>query len=151
MGNNEIFYNSFDKLIDLENNEVELRFSDKDFKLYSLIGLIVRDNFKANSVSGFSKLCSANHFCRFCRTDKNKKGVPTTEIVSFLRNKVNYNEHVLKNYLKLTGINENSICNTLNYFYVIENFSINLMRDVFKKICVYTMSYYIKLDNGRLF
>lgn len=55
MGNNEIFYNSIDELIDLENNEVKLRFSDKDFKLHSLIGLIVRHNLGVSSVFEFSK------------------------------------------------------------------------------------------------
>lgn len=41
MGNEKIFYNFIDKLIERENNKVELKFIDKVVKLYYLIGLIV--------------------------------------------------------------------------------------------------------------
>lgn len=123
LGNDQVFYKLIDELIDLENNGVELKFVDKCVKLYFSIGLIVGDNLGVNTVLGFSKSFSANHFCRFCCMPKSSTDVLASEIVSSLRSKINYSEDVLKNDFKLTGINENSIFNTINSFHVVENYS----------------------------
>lgn len=143
LGNDKVFYKLIDELIDLENNGVELKFADKCVKLYFSIGLIVGDNLGVNTVLGFSKSFSANHFCRFCCMPKSSTGVLASEIVSSLRNKINYSEDVLKNDLKLTGINENSIFNIISSFHVVENYSVDLMHDIFEGICIYNMCHII--------
>lgn len=95
---------------------------------------------------GYSKSFSATRFCRFCRKDKSKTCVLATEILSSLRNKINYNADVLIKDLKLTGINENSIFYTINSFHVVENFSVDLMHDVFEGISVYNMCHIILIS-----
>lgn len=105
-----------------------------------------------NSVLGFSKSFSANYFCCFCRMDKSITGVLATEVVSFLHKKVNYSEDVSRNDFKSTGINESSIFNTIHSFHVVENFSVDIMHDIFEGVCIYNMCHIIKkLNEGRLF
>jgi len=57
---------------------------------------------------------------------KKKTQTFSTEYHNSLRNRVNYNEHVNKNDLKLTGISENSIFNSIQYFHVVDNFSVDI-------------------------
>lgn len=75
--------------------------------------------------------------------DKSRTGVLATEVVSSLRNKVNYSEDVSKNDFKSTGINESSIFNTIHSFHVVENFSVDLMHDIFEGVCIYNMCHII--------
>lgn len=62
LGNDRIFVNLINELIDLENNGIELNFSNNTVKIYFSIGLVVGDNLGVNSVLGFSKSFSSNHF-----------------------------------------------------------------------------------------
>lgn len=61
-----------------------------------------------------------------------------TEDKNSLRNKVNYYENVAQNDLKQTGISENSIFNSINSFHVVDNFSVDIMHDIFEGVANYT-------------
>lgn len=61
-----------------------------------------------------------------------------TEDENSLRNKVNYYENVAQNDLKQTGISENSIFNSINYFHVVDHFSVDIMHDIFEGVANYT-------------
>lgn len=143
IGNNKTFFKLIEQLNDLESNGVQLNLPGRNIKIFFSLGLVVGDNLSVNSVLGFSKSFSANFFCRFCHSNKINTGTLTTEITSSLRNKCNYEEDVIKNDYKLTGIHENSIFNSVNSFHVVENFAVDLMHDIFEGICVYDMSHII--------
>lgn len=83
------------------------------------------DNLGVNSVLGFSRSFSATFFCRFYHSNKNNTNILATEVVDSLRNKRNYEEDVIKNDYKQTGIHENSVFNLVNSFYVVQNFSVD--------------------------
>jgi len=69
--------------------------------------------------------------------------VNCTEVIDSLRNKRNYDEDVAKHDFKQTGISEDSIFNTISSFHVVENYAVDMMHDLFKGICVYTMNHVI--------
>lgn len=66
-----------------------------------------------------------------------------TEVIDSLCNKCNYEEDVIKNDYKQTGVHENSIFNLIHSFHVVQNFSVDLMHDIFEGVCVYDMCHII--------
>jgi len=112
-------------------------------KIYFSLGLNVGDNLGVNSVLGFFRSFSATFFCRFCHSNKINTNILATEVVDSLRNKRNYEEDVLKNDYKQTGVHEKSVFNLVNSFHVVQNFSVDIMHDIFEGVCVYDMCHII--------
>ncbi|KAF0712080.1 Uncharacterized protein FWK35_00028806, partial [Aphis craccivora] len=133
LGNDKVFYN----LINLENNGVELKFSDKCVKLYFSIGLIGGDNLGVNTIRMQYDMIFyfINHFRQITFV------VWTIVVQVFLP--LRLLAHVSKNELKLTRINENSIFNTINTFHIVEIYSVDLMYDIFEGICIYNKCHII--------
>ncbi|KAF0712427.1 Uncharacterized protein FWK35_00025977 [Aphis craccivora] len=71
----------------LKINDLQLKLSGRNEKIYFSLGLIVGDNLGVNSVLGFSRSFSATFFCRFCHSNKNNTNILATEIFDSLRNK----------------------------------------------------------------
>lgn len=83
---------------------------------------------------------------------KKKPQILPNEVIESLRNKRNYNEDVAKKNSKLTGIYEESIFNTVNLFHVVENYSVDIMHDIYEGIGNYNMCHIIlQLINLKFF
>lgn len=74
---------------------------------------------------------------------KKKTQIHKNEVTEYLRNKRNYNENVAKKDSKLTGIYEESIFNTVHLFHVVENFSVDIMHDIYEGVGNYNMCHII--------
>jgi len=61
-----------------------------------------------------------------------------------MRNIINYEEDVAKMNFSETGINKDSILNSIYSFHVVENYCIDVMHDVFEGVCHYDMCNIIK-------
>lgn len=150
IGNERTFYQLIQSINELENIGIELNCNGKNVKMYFSLGLITGDNLGLNTVLGFSRSFSASYFGRFCRNSKNETSVLANEIHQSLRDKQNYEEDLLKNDYKQTGLFENSIFNSVNSFHVVENYTADLMHDIFEGIGVYDMCHiiltFLKLD-----
>jgi len=143
IGNDKTFFKLVEEINELENIGININLSGKIINIKFVLGLVVGDNLGINSVLGFSRSFSSTYFCRFCVNDKKKTQTMATEDHDSLRNRVNYNEHVNKNDLKQTGISEYSIFNSIKSFHVVENFSVDIMHDIFEGVAVYNMCHLI--------
>lgn len=54
-----------------------------------------------------------------------------------------YEQNLVQNDSKLTGISENSIFNSINYFHVVDNYSLDIMHDIFEVVAIYNMGHLI--------
>jgi len=143
IGNDRAFFKLIEEINNLQRNGVLLEFPSKTIQIFFQLGLIVGDNLGVNTTLGFSKSFSASHFCRFCQNDKKKTQIHKNEVNEYLRNKRNYDEDVAKKDSKLTGIYEESIFNTVNLFHVVENFSVDIMHDIYEGVGNYNMCHII--------
>jgi len=143
LGNDRSFYHLIEELNELQNIGLTIIISGKNVKIKFVLGLVVGDNLGVNTVLGFTKSFSSNFFCRFCLSHKNHTQTLAIEDIDLLRNRQNYNEHVLKNDCKSTGVNEESIFNNIDSFHVVDNYAVDIMHDLFEGICVYNMCHII--------
>lgn len=137
IGNDRTFFRLVEEINELENIGINIKLSDKIINIKFVLGLVIGDNLGINSVLGFSKSFSSNFFCRFCINNKTKTQTLAIEDTNSLRNKKNYNEGVAQNNVKQTGIYEYSIFNSIKNFHVVDNFSVDIMHDIFEGICIY--------------
>lgn len=143
-GNDPCFYQLIDNIIDLEKNGILIKTHTGSYiTVHFILGIILGDNLGLNTILDFSKSFSANHFCRFCKEPKISTQYLCEENIDTLRNKTNYdNDLQLQDFTK-TGINKRSIFNSIMTFHAVENFSVDIMHDIFEGICHYNMSHII--------
>lgn len=102
---------------------------NKSIRLYFVLGLILADNLGMHKILGFR-----NHFCKIYRNDLYIK---TTEDVSLLRTKEQYEHDLALNEVSETGIKGECIFNNLASFHVVTNFSVDIMHDLYEGLCHY--------------
>lgn len=89
--------------------EFTIKGETKTFRF--ILAILTGDNLALNSILGFSKSFSANHYCRCCTKSKDEMKLLCTEDTSALRTKENYLEDLQLNSFRDTGLVENSIFN----------------------------------------
>lgn len=128
----------------LEKEGIIVTYKGETKIVYFTLGLILGDNLGLNSILGFTKSFSSNFFCRVCKRLNLQTKSDLIEYSDYLRTKSNYlidfeipeNERV-----KLTGIKEESIFNTLSSFHITENFVFDIMHDLLEGIFHYEFSH----------
>lgn len=130
---------------ELEENGITIKINNNEMKIYFVLGLITGDNLGLNSILGFTKSFSSKFYCRHCLCNKDESSRLTQEIQEKLRTEINYTENINMNEtpekrLKLTGISENSIFNSISSFHVVKNFYGDIMHDLFEGVCEYDIS-----------
>lgn len=137
-----------DQLNSLAIDGIQIETKTGAYHVYFVLGLILGDNLGLNSILDFSKSFSANFFCRFCKVNKSDAQELTDENVCLLRNRNNYKQDVELNDFSCTGIYKESQLNQIKSFHVTENYSVDLMHDLFEGICHYDiceiLNYYIE-------
>lgn len=137
-GNQAIFNCLLEDLKNLESNGIVIN----NVKLYFNVILLVGDNLGVNSVLGFVESFSAHHFCRLCTTSKVLTQQQTKLDISSIRRRSTYEQHAQD---RAYGIKEYCIWNTLNYFHVYHNQSVDLMHDLYEGIHRYDMAQILKM------
>lgn len=134
--NDRIFAPLIEQLNNLQTTGILINF--KQFTSVKLIPIVVLgDNLGVNQMLGFVESFSANYFCRICKSGKLETSYQTVQNDETLRNVQNYENDILINDVKQTGIKENSIFNSLLGFHVTENYSVDIMHDILEGIAHY--------------
>ncbi|XP_074115602.1 uncharacterized protein LOC141538151 [Cotesia typhae] len=141
-GNAAVFRLLIDMLNDLETNGLELDLPHGKTQVYFKLGLIVGDNLGLHSILGFVENFNANYACRFCKMDKDQRSMASLEDPVYIRTKISYAKDLLLNDVSATGIKEESAFHRLNNFHVTENYSTDIMHDVFEGISIKSLDKY---------
>ena len=88
------------------------------------------DNEGLNLLEGVICCFTGNYCCRFCREHKNVRSYQCKENPASLRNRENYITDLEKNDPSQSGLNGDSIWNSLEFFHVTDNFSVDRMHDL---------------------
>lgn len=106
-----------------------------------------------NTALGFSQSFSSNFYCRFCKENKNTLRTKADSNSIVMRNIENYNADLLIGNASLTGVSEESVFNIAPHFHAVENFSVDIMHDLFEGVFNYHMSSIILffIENSNLF
>lgn len=123
------------KKLEIDGIDIETNLGKK--QVFIVLALVIGDNLGLNSILGFSESFNSNFFCRFCKLHKKKTHACTREIPSALRNEVNYEEDISLCNPQLTGIYNGCLLNKLQHFHVTNNYSVDIMHDVFLGTCKY--------------
>jgi hypothetical protein len=115
-----------------------------EFHVYFMLDLVLGDDLGLNSILEFSKSFLSNYYGRFCKTYKSIAQKLCVKNILCMRNRINYSDDVAKMDFNETGINKNSILNSIKSFHVNENYYVDVMHDVFEGICHYDMCHIIK-------
>lgn len=138
-GNNSLehFVNALKKL-EISGVNIKTKNGYKNIKF--VMGLLLGDNLGLNVTLGFSKSFSANYYCRFCLSKKSECQKEFNENKCILRNRINYKESIDRGTMREIGISSICIFNNIPSFHCTENFSVDIMHDVFEGICHHVLS-----------
>lgn len=106
------------------------------FHMIALIG----DNLGIHSIMGLNESFSSIYYCRFCTASKTYMNTQTIQSSELMRKKTCYEEDLAD----LIGIKERCIWNELPNFHIYDNFSCDVMHDLFEGILRYDMAFIIK-------
>jgi len=105
--------------------------------IYFCFCLLLADNLRFSSITGFTESFNANYYCRFCKEYKLVMRKQVRENLLLLRNTKNYEADILINNVSLTGIKNRCIWNELQSYHVITNLVADLMHDILEGVCHY--------------
>lgn len=140
-GTKKIFEKILFELNMLANEGLEIEVNNEKQRVYFLLALIVGDNLGLHSILGFTESFSASFPCRFCYIPKKLQESETTLISNLIRTKISYERDVkiIQNVTQ-TGIREECVFNNVLAFHVTENFSADIMHDLFEGVCNWEMA-----------
>lgn len=143
-GNSRIFKPLIEELNFL--SDVGITISNNDsYNLVKIIPIaLIGDNLGLNSMMGFVECFSAHFYCRICKSKKCDMHYQYKPCSNTIRTIANYEEDVRMDNVSETGIKEESIFNTLSYFHVVNNHSVDFMHDVQEGVCHYVLLFLIK-------
>lgn len=132
----------------IEVEGIKIRSKNGIRNVHFIMGLFLGDNLGLNIALGFSKSFSATHYCRFCLITKSTAQTQTSENTRILRNRINYRESMQKGTMKENGINTVCAFNDIPSFHCTENYTVDVMHDLFEGVCHYILTealvYFIK-------
>jgi len=139
-GNFQTFKELISELNYLENVGICIQIENTNHQIFFSLGLILGDNLGLHSILGFTGSFVSNFPCRFCKLPKELCHETTVQCTESLRNAQNYENDVNTNNMSLTGIKENCVWNNISSFHVTENYSVDIMHDLFEGVCKYEIS-----------
>lgn len=140
-GNDKCLGSLIEEIKFLEKNGIVLNLPSGETPVTLILGLIVGDNLGVNSICDLSRSFSATHYCRFCTFNKNQAKFCSKIPLDNKRTIENYNSALLNLSFKQSGIQKNSIFNSIPSFHVMKNYFVDLMHDVYEGICHYNLTH----------
>ncbi|KAK2843712.1 hypothetical protein Q7C36_011927 [Tachysurus vachellii] len=126
----------------LESHGIDLPFSSE--KVYGTICQITGDNLGMHGIMGFAESFSGRHFCRLCLIEKDdsQNVYKEDDPKIILRGKELFEMHCSELQLNpqklcVFGLKKNSTLNSLQYFHVCYNFSLDIMHDILEGVAQY--------------
>lgn len=109
--------------------------------LRAIIAYVSFDNLGGNVCFGLSRSFSANHYCRFCLSHKKDCKHMTSENLSTIRTRGNYEailarmaEMEISDLTETKGIEKKCALNGSKYFHIFENLSVDVMHDILEGV-----------------
>lgn len=124
----------------IEIDGIDITTNSGTRRVHFIMGLLLGDNLGLNYILGFSKSFTSNYFCRFCLMNKSETQKETCERANVMRNRINYQESVEQNLFSDTGINSVCAFNEIPSFHCIENYSVDVMHDIFEGVCHHVLT-----------
>lgn len=135
-----VYTNIVDEIRWLEEKGIDgVSFHSNDNLKATLIN-ITADNLGANDVFGFVKCFRAQYFCRICVSNQEECKKSVKEDPSKIRDMSNYAQLINKadrrngRYIDSKGVVKYCVFNDLNYFNIFQNFSVDVMHDMYEGI-----------------
>ncbi|XP_075155529.1 uncharacterized protein LOC142228878 [Haematobia irritans] len=135
-GNESSFHSFVEDLKQLELG-IDLIVNGSVQKVHFILGLVVGDNLAVNSIVGYVQSFNAMHYCRACTRLKTQMQSDNREVSANLRSEFNYEIDLSKNNTTKTGIKESCVFADLNHFSVTNNYTFDLMHDLYEGVCAY--------------
>lgn len=136
-GNGVIFQHLIDEMNLLNEEGLDFELNGEKIRVHFILHVITGDNAGLNLILGYTRSPSANFYCRNCKCSKLECQNLCIEDASKLRNIQNYHEDInsefnIEKRAALSGIRENSIFNKVASFHVTENYTMDIMHDLFE-------------------
>ncbi|KAL7296461.1 hypothetical protein TKK_0010467 [Trichogramma kaykai] len=138
-GNLKIFQELIAEFNTLQSKGLEIVVGKKKFTVFFQLALIIGDNLGLSEILGFQDYYNHGMPCRICRATIELIKTMTVENKSILRTEKNYDEDVLKNQPKITGIKEKCLFNEVNGYHACRNFTLDLLHDFYEGAASYSM------------
>lgn len=133
-GNFYVFQQFIDDLNVLESQGITISINGQMVKIHFIASLLLADNLGFHQALGFAGGFTANFYCRFCKSHKSEMCSMLEECPSTLRKVSDYESDVDLG-MTLSGVHENSVWNSLSSFHVYENYSVDILHDLFLGVC----------------
>jgi hypothetical protein len=129
---------------ELEQNGIEIEIEEETRTIYFVLGRVLGDNLGVNEILGFTKGFNANKFCRLCPIEKNESKRLAISTEADLRTVEEYQQGLMQNDPKLTGIYDDCCLNVLNNFHCTKNIVCDILHDVFEGLAKYDLPMCLK-------
>lgn len=111
--NEKVFSKTVESLIFLSEKRISIDVNGQKIQIYFECILVVGDNLGINCICGFQISFNSNYYCRICNASSRQCQQMTVENKKLLRTRDSYEEDLLKNNAKKTGIVERCIFHEL--------------------------------------
>lgn len=139
-GNKIVFKAIVEELKYLFQKGTEIKTKDGIKTVYFQLGLILGDNLGLHSLLGLVESFNSTYYCRFCKMPKELLEISTVLVENSLRTKEIYESNLQLNNCSGNGIKEVCIWNDLDNFYVTDNYSVDIMHDIFEGVCHFDLN-----------
>ncbi len=140
----DCFSKYINEMSNLENEGFQLSIHGNIYKIFITMVQVVGDNLGLNSVLGFTESFAASYPCRVCKMRRENFSLCYFENPNLFRNKHGHQEDIAVGNLSQTGVNRDSVYNSLPTFHVVENFAFDIMHDMLEGVCRYVLQYVLK-------
>lgn len=138
-GNNLIYSKIVEDCNNLFKHGITITLGNRKVKIYFILIFLAGDNLGINTMLGFTESFSANYFCRFCKCNKDRSRSLSVQDNDILRNPRNYKTDLEEKNLSKTGIREESIWNSVQFFNVTENFYVDIGHDIYEGVALFDL------------
>ena len=138
--NKTVFQKLVVNLNQIRNEGITISVKGKKITIFFQLGLMLGDNLGLNNILGFTENFNSGNACRICRADGETIKTLTKEDDKLLRTKETYTVDYMKNNPSLTGVNDLCVFNSVQGFHVNENYSLDIMHDIFEGVAAYAMA-----------
>ena len=125
-----------DILKDMAETGIEIIIDNEPITVYIILGAIIGDNLAVHQMLDFSSGFMHEYMCRICLMDKHTRNTAVVDNPSLHRTLDHYNLN--KNNPRY-GYIRNCPFNLIPSFHVLQNYSADLMHDIFEGIAIYGM------------
>ena len=129
-GNKRIFRPLMQQLKSLEDEGLEIFDGSKTIKIYFCLALIIGDNLGMHSILGFVESFSAIRTCHICNIEKELSKKSASECPDVIRNKEMYEQQAIECDVRMSGIKEPCVFNSLKSFHAADNHVVDIMHDM---------------------